>query len=113
MDLPPKVVRKWQKLWHDLCEIAYHKGERVSSITTEFSEEEYAMFVNAHNTNPAELQRISLEIIWKRYGRTEPNVVNELESIYVPRILFECLGVYPWFEYSFPNCKIEFWETEM
>lgn len=43
----------------------------------------------------------------------EPFVVPELREIYVPRILFETLGVYTWFKHSFPNCSILFWEDDM
>ena len=113
MDLPVKVVRKWQKIWHDLCEMSYNKGERVSSILIEFSKEEYDIFVNAYNTNPSEFDKICLERIWKRYDRVEPKIVKELNSMYVPRILFETIGAYTWFAYSFPECKLKFWEEDM
>jgi hypothetical protein len=39
----------------------------------------------------------------------EPKVVPELLYIKVPKVLFEDVGIYAWFKYSFPNCKIEFW----
>jgi len=43
----------------------------------------------------------------------DPVVVPELKEIYVPRILFTCLGVFTWFRHSFPNCQILFWEDDM
>ena len=39
----------------------------------------------------------------------EPLIVPELVYVKVPKVLFEEIGIYSWFKYSFPNCKIEFW----
>lgn len=59
-------------------------------------------------------EEITLDHMWKQYshGHGDAMVVPELLRIYVPRSLFECLGVYSWFKYSFPNCVIQFWEDK-
>ena len=39
----------------------------------------------------------------------EPKVVPELVYLKAPKVLFEEVGIYAWFRYSFPNCKVELW----
>jgi hypothetical protein len=55
------------------------------------------------------IEELTLDFQWQKYQRLKPLVIPELKYICVPKILFESLGVYSWFQYSFPNCKIEFW----
>lgn len=64
---------------------------------------------------------IRLESVWKRYSEMkdkngdfiQPQVVPELEELCIPYKLFYSMGVYQWFRYSFPNCKLVFWEDIM
>jgi hypothetical protein len=66
-------------------------------------------------------KEITLEHTWKSWSRLrdsngaylDAQVVPELKEIYVPRILFETIGVYAWFNHSFPNCSILFWEDDL
>lgn len=57
---------------------------------------------------------ITLDYTWKIYSKAfktkMPHVIPELKRLHVPRILFEELGIRPWFKYSFPNCVVTFWE---
>lgn len=57
-------------------------------------------------------EQLTLDHAWSEYSKKFHMVleVPELKKIHVPRALFECLGVYKWFDYSFPNCEITFWE---
>jgi hypothetical protein len=65
-------------------------------------------------------KEMTLEYTWKNWSRLRDSdgayidvkIVPELKEIYAPRILFETLGVYAWFNHSFPNCTILFWEDE-
>jgi hypothetical protein len=75
------------------------------------SDNEAAFYERNRCSNAVEL---TLDYTWEKYSKAhgDPYVVPELKNIYVPRSLFECLGVYAWFQHSFPNCVIEFWEDD-
>ena len=85
--------------------MAYYRKNVVSEIVTDGTYEELL-----HSKN---IEEMSLDFQWKNYNSLKPLVINELKYIFVPKILFESLGVYAWFRYSFPNCRIDFWEMEM
>jgi len=111
MKIPQLTVEKWQILWQQICDMSYYRKNIVEEIKTDVSE--YDDLYKYQNFN-----EITLEYIWK-FNSSFKNVdgeylqalvVPELKNIYVPRFLFETLGVFEWFKYSFPNCKILFWE---
>jgi hypothetical protein len=95
----------WQETWKKLCDMAYYRKNVVSEIVTDGTYEELLQSKN--------IEEMSLDFQWKNYNSLKPLVINELKYIFVPKILFESLGVYAWFRYSFPNCRIDFWEMEM
>lgn len=92
----------WQETWQKLCDMAYYRKNVVSEFIVDGLYEEILKLKN--------LEELTLDFQWKNYQELKPLIIPELKYIYVPRILFESLGVYAWFKYSFPNCKIEFWE---
>lgn len=89
------------------------------AYTREGIQEELCVYPSSKNesafyerNNCDNFEQLTLDYVWCEYSKKFKNVmmVPELKRIYVPRTLFECLGVYKWFEYSFPNCDITFWE---
>lgn len=106
----PETVDEWQQLWKSICEMAYCQTYVFEEIITKphFSEKVDTKFYNRDQTG------ITLDFIWKQYsnhyGTKMPFVIPMFKRLHVPRALFEELGVYSWFDYSFPNCKITFWE---
>ena len=112
MELPSQeLCDKWQSFWYDLCRMAYYRENIVRVLEIYDDADDYK------NCNYIQL---TLDFAWRNISEeldsegkfVEPQVVEELEELYVPRLLFETLGVYTWFKYSFPNCKIHFWEEE-
>lgn len=91
----------WKSVWETICKMAYENEAPFEKIIIEPSE----FSNNEENT---------LDYTWKAYskkhGSNMPGIVPEFKELYVPRILFENLGIYSWFRYSFPNCKVEFWK---
>ena len=118
MDIPSSVIDKWQHVWLQICDMAYDNTNITSQIIIEKSN--YAELLK-YMSNSNDFHLITLDYMWEEITLEQKrfqmppyvHVVPELQAIYVPRILFESLGVYAWFEYSFPNCKILFWEDDM
>lgn len=104
------VIKKWQGVWNQLCLMAYERRYITSKlmIYPETLNEQYFYERNSCKNS----DELTLDYMWQKYSglKKEAQVVPELTRIYVPRSLFECLGVYAWFKHSFPNCKIQFWE---
>jgi hypothetical protein len=104
------TVAKWQKLWHILCDMAYDsKAEQYEDIIvySDDSDKEDARAYAGHTVQNQHL--ICIEEVWRRYDKKQPFVNKNLKSIYVPRVLFYCLGIQNWFKFSFPNCEIFYW----
>jgi len=83
--------------------MAYYRKNVVSEFVVDGLYEEILESKN--------VEELTLDFQWQKYQQLKPLVIPELKYIYVPKLLFESLGVYSWFRYSFPNCKIEFWEN--
>jgi len=119
MDIPAEQVTRWQNIWHKVCDMAYHRRNILVSITAIPQEDELSSLVEYYAKY--DIEHLKLDFIWKRVSQLrdennaflQPLVVPELRQIYVPRLLFESDGVYAWFEHSFPNCVIFFWEDDM
>ena len=60
---------------------------------------------------PNDYEHLTLESVWEIVSKNsgDPKVVPELKEVHAPHVLFECIGVYQWFAYSFPNCKLYLW----
>lgn len=90
----------WQSIWQQICEMAYENTNPVEKIIIE-------------PTDFEDKEENTLTYTWKQYSKKHgpimPGVVYELKELYVPKSLFEDLGIYSWFRYSFPNCKISYW----
>ena len=119
------TIAGWKQVWDIICKMAYEKTGICDKIITKPG----YMRVNGvvdNSKNEAIHSRvylkreclndfnITLDIVWKYYsiqnGSKMPHVIPELKEIHVPRILFETLGVKAWFNHSFPNCRIFFWD---
>lgn len=96
-------MNSWKEVWEKICKMAYENDIPCEKIIIEQNMLQDS--IDEENT---------LDYTWKIYskkhGTNMPNTVLEFKELYVPRHLFENLGIYPWFRYSFPNCKISFWE---
>lgn len=134
MEIPLVIDRKmydvettdgWKSVWNNICEMAYERTGICEKIITKPG----YMRVNGvedHSKNEGVHSRvylkkdcvndfmITLDTTWKFYsakhGPKMPYVIPELKEIHVPRILFETIGVKLWFNHSFPNCRIFFWD---
>ena len=117
MEAHQALAVKWQAVWRTICEMSYYRRCLTDQIVVQ--PEDYKVLEAYKNTNPTEFHELTLDYKWKAYSQSrdsdnnfiEPQVVPELRRLFVPRILFESLGVYSWFRQSFPNCTVMFWET--
>jgi hypothetical protein len=119
MKISVEDTEKWQRLWRQICDMAYLRENIITKLVVIPEEEEYNYLKKLDIE--WEHQHITLSYAWRNISKLtdkngeflNPLVVPELEEIYVPNILFQAPGVYTWFSYSFPNCKIFFWEDDM
>ena len=105
------TVVAWQKVWDKLFRMAYLREGIVDKINTMPTRSDDLDFYNKRN--PKNYYEITLDYCWKEFCRIHKDslhVVPELKELHVPECLFNCLGVWSWFEYSFPNCKVTFWK---
>jgi hypothetical protein len=119
-----ETVTPWQSVWNHVCKMAYENEDHCEFIitlpnginiggnkTTTKSERVHGgMYEEAYPLNRYE---ITLDYMWKKYNETHkemPHVVPQLKRLHVPKALFESLGVRQWFEHSFPNCLITYWD---
>lgn len=119
MKLSVEDIEKWQRLWRNVCNMAYFRKDIVSELIVipEDGEYEYLETLDLE----WEDAYVTLDYAWKNVSKLtnkhgeflQPLVVPEFKEIYVPRILFSSPGVYSWFSYSFPNCNVFFWEDNM
>jgi hypothetical protein len=120
MSIPEKTIEKWQSVWQHICEMAYHRNNITDQIQI-YHNNDYETLMKYKNICPNDFEKLTLDYTWKKVSAVRDSngeyidvqVVPELVYIYIPRILFETLGVYAWFKVSFPNCKIIFWEDDM
>jgi hypothetical protein len=119
MSIPRQTLEKWQTIWQQVCEMAYYKKNIVQQLQIPI--DDYDSLITYKNIHRDQFDELMLDFTWKRFSQNrdangnfiEAMVVPELTFIYVPRILFETIGVYSWFKFSFPNCVICFWEDDM
>lgn len=119
------TVEQWQQVWDTICRMAYERTTPCEKITTVPG----FVHINGEITNdktekthsyeysrcqPVNTYFLTLDNMWKQYSRLYgsrmPDVVPELKELFVPRVLYESLGISNWFRHSFPNCKVTFWE---
>ena len=104
------VVTEWQEFWGRLCDMAYLRKGIVEELSIlPIGDNQPAFYERNKCSNMSD---ITLEHTWKKYSSefSDVQIVPELKNLYVPASLFSCLGVNSWFKYSFPNCKVQFWE---
>jgi hypothetical protein len=118
----PKTVRAWQTVWNVICEVAYDNlydiQEEIITRPTNLIIKESELvhddreFVHTQIYNfrgPTNYYELTLDHVWKKFDG-EPRINKTLRRLHVPRVLFEDLGVRQWFAYSFPRCKVTYWE---
>jgi hypothetical protein len=114
MEVPQDVINKWQAVWQQICDMAYHNKNIVGHV---YASSKVLGDIDQYK-NASNFELITLDHSWTVVSQCkdengkflQARVVPELQEIYVPRKLFEAMGVYTWFQYSFPNCVILFWE---
>lgn len=115
MEVPRDEVQNWQVIWQKICDMAYYRNNIVKEVVTGWTEHGNIVDFKHEASN---FEEITLEHTWKNFSQLKDDngnflealVVPELQEIFIPRILFEAPGVYTWFQHSFPNCLILFWE---
>lgn len=109
MKFSDETVRHWQSIWSQVCDMSYLRENIVEKIyVNPKNSMESAYYSNNRCSNADE---ITLDYTWEIYSKKYPEVqiVPELKELYVPRALYESLGVEQWFKHSFPNCVVKFW----
>lgn len=104
------TIGAWRNVWNALCEMGYNpQATQYSSIVvrSETSDKDDANAYGFYTVSNQHL--ICLNESWREYDRKTPIINRELKYLYVPRVLFECLGVRNWFRHSFPECEVEYW----
>jgi hypothetical protein len=119
MGIPRQTIEKWQGIWNHVCQMSFYRKKIVEQL--QISIDDYDALLRYKNIHSLEFEKLTLDYTWKQFSQIRESngdfidikVVPELTFIYVPRILFETLGVYAWFKSSFPYCVICFWEDDM
>lgn len=119
------TIEAWQNVWERICKMAYDGTDICEEIVTVpgilhvngrviNDRRESTHNVEYHRLEPVNYYFLTLENIWKQfshlYADKNPGVVPELKKLVVPYCLYDCPGVRSWFRYSFPNCKLYFWD---
>ena len=105
------TVSSWQKVWDRILSMAYLEANKVEKLLVFTKDSSDNTFYK--RKIPRNYPDINFEYAWSEFTRNykgEIQIVPELKEIFVPRSLFECVGVYSFFKYSFPNCVIRFWD---
>jgi hypothetical protein len=105
-----QTIREWQKVWKAVCEMGYNPEAKQYTSIVVHSETSDAIDGNLYGYYTVQNQHlICLDTVWRDYDRLTPIINKNLKTIYVPRVLFNCMGVINWFHFSFPNCEVKFW----
>jgi hypothetical protein len=121
MEIPAEIVQKWQSVWKKICNMAYGDSSNISFVCVPLDEHEYREILKYKTEKYVNYDQIMLDHMWQKISSVkdengnfpEAKVFPDLKEIYVPRVLFETMGVFQWFQHSFPNCTIMFWEDSM
>lgn len=116
MEVPKDVVEKWQATWRKLLDMAYHRKNIASQFWTENTHYDELYLWSRYARN---FDKIQFETTWEKYDvkdsngyYIDPQCIQEVELIYVPRILFETLGIKTFLETCFPNAQVSYWEDD-
>jgi hypothetical protein len=117
-----ETVNAWQFVWETVCLMAYERKSMVRELITAPGLLIVDGMVNTSKLHvehseiyrekvPHNDEEITLDYMWKIYSRSHGDafIIDSFKHLHVPRSLFENLGIKKWFEYSFPNCKVTFW----
>ena len=121
------TIEAWQQVWDIVCKMSYENTNICEKIITTPGflhingklNNDKTEITHSHEysrSQPLNTYFLTLDNIWKQYskfhGLKMVHVVPEFKELFVPRVLFDSLGVSNWFRYSFPNCKVTFWEED-
>ena len=115
--IPQEELQRWQLFWKRLLDMTYYRKGIETELFAEQTDGDYDNII-LWNEKTDQIMTITFDRMWRAYSELrndrgvflDPQPVPELRHLYVPRILFECLGVYTFFRVCFPNCIISFWE---
>jgi hypothetical protein len=118
----PETVKAWQSIWEAICIAAYgdiydiqeelivNPEALIVKDTEIIRDDREFVHTGIYNCrNPYNYYELTLDHTWKKF-EGEPKIVKSLRHLHVPRILFEDLGVRQWFAYSFPRCRVTYWD---
>jgi hypothetical protein len=107
------TIKQWQDVWKKLCSLAYNNLDRETDKITVFSsvsEAEDDAFYERNSTRIRNHHLLCFDQIWRSYDSMTPTVNTTLRYIYVPRVLFDVLGINSFMKEVFPNCEVVFWK---
>lgn len=119
------TIQAWQNVWDRICKMAYEGTDICEKIITTpgimrvngkvvTDKRESAHTHEYARREPVNTYFLTLDNVWKQYssyyGSTMPKVIPEFKELIVPYVLFNDIGVRCWFEHSFPNCKVYYWD---
>ena len=113
-----ETIQRWQSFWRQLLSMAYERSNIVESLIAKCTAGDYnTLYVWEQYDSKGHL--LKFEHMWKTYSQrrdenghyVQPLVVPELKTLYVPSLLFNCVGVDSFMKTCFPNCVITYWET--
>ena len=116
MEVPQETIQKWQAVWQQIFDMAYLRKNITNKVVVPMND--YNTLLKYKEYRCTNFNELTFDYQWQKNSsiRDENNyypealVVPELKEIYVPRILFDSMGVFHLFKHSFPNCLILFWE---
>jgi hypothetical protein len=109
MKFSREKVSQWQTVWSQICDMAYLR-ENITDKIIVHPESELASAHYSNNSCP-NADEITLDYTWEIYSKKykDVHVVPEFKELFIPKALFDTLGVNQWFRHSFPNCTVQFW----
>jgi len=116
MEVPQETVQKWQAIWQQICDMAYFRKNITDKVVIPMND--YTTILKYKTSRYQNFHELTFDYQWQKNSSIrdesgyylEALVVPELKEIYVPRILFQSMGVLNLFKHSFPNCLVLFWE---
>lgn len=115
--IPQETIQRWQSIWKKLLDMAYHQ----KGIETEL----FIQNTDYHDLyiwcrNEPDFYKLTFEHAWEKYNYLrdpfgvfiEPTQINGLQRMYIPNLLFDCIGINTFKKTCLSDCEISYWEDD-